>query len=448
MSPDRTTPTTPDHAAVEKEVDALARELVALRHDLHAHPELSWAEHRTTHVLIDRLAEEGIAAEPATGDTGVVVDVGTDGPLVAVRGDLDALRMPDAKAVPYRSTVAGVCHACGHDVHTAVALGAALVLHRLFASGAAEGRARLIMQPAEEALPSGARALVDAGAMDGVEAIFATHCDPSLEVGSVGLREGPITSASDMIDIRLKGPGGHTGRPHRTADLVHIAARVATDLPAGLNRLSDPRDGMNLTFGSIQSGHAANVIPTEARLLGSLRATGRRSWEAAPPLIETLVRSIVEPMGATYELHHLIGAPPIENDPWAVGCMARAAGAVFGADRVGSTEQSGGGEDFSLYLDHAPGCYVRIGVRPPGHPPYDIHTGAFDVDEAVIPLGTRLLAGAALEALAALDERRSGVDPSASGAAPGSRPDGVGPDGAGSDGAAPVRGTARAPGAA
>jgi amidohydrolase len=202
----------------------------------------------------------------------------------------------------------------------------------------------------------------------------------------------------------LKGPGGHTGRPHLTADLVHIAARVAVDLPMGLNRLSDPRDGVNLTFGSIQSGDAGNVIPTEARLLGSLRAAGRRSWEAAPPIIESLVRAIVEPLGATYELDHQVGGPPVVNDRWATGLMFRAVTAVVGAGGLGTTEQSGGGEDFSLYLDHAPGCYLRLGVRPVGHPPYDIHTGAFDVDESAIALGARILAGVALEALADLSD--------------------------------------------
>jgi amidohydrolase len=390
------------HEAIAAEMAWLGAELVELRRDLHAHPEPSWEEHRTTAVLLDRLAAAGLPAQASSVGTGVVLDIGAGGPLVAIRGDIDALRMPDVKAVPYRSTVAGVCHACGHDLHTAAAFGAGVALHRVLAAGGVPGRVRLILQPAEESLPSGARAMVEAGVMDGVQVIFALHCDPGREVGTVGLSEGPITSASDLVEIRLKGPGGHTGRPHMTADLVHIAARVAVDLPMGLNRLSDPRDGINLTFGSIHAGEAGNVIPTEARLLGSLRAIGRRSWEAAPPIIESLVRAIVEPLGASFELHHQVGGPPIVNDRWATRLAARAAEAVVGAAAVSETEQSGGGEDFSLFLDHAPGCYLRLGVRTAGQAPYDIHTGAFDVDEAAIPIAARLLAGAAVEALADL----------------------------------------------
>lgn len=388
-----------DHEAVATCVGGLADELVLLRQGLHRHPEPSWEEHQTTAALMAVLRRAGLDPQVADPGTGVMCDIGTDGPLVAIRGDIDALYVPDTKSVSYRSQVPGVCHACGHDVHAAAVVGAGFAFAEHFRTTGRPGRVRLILQPAEEAVPGGAIALVDAGVMADVAAIFALHCDPSLDVGRIGLSEGPISSAADQLEIRLKGSGGHTGRPHRTADLVHIAGRVVVDLPMSLGRLSDPRDGVNLTFGSIHAGDAANVIPTEARILGSLRASGRSSWEAAPALLPNLLAAIVEPLGATWELDHRSGAPPIENDPWAVRMVERAARAALERGAVAPTQQSGGGEDFSWYLDHAPGAYLRLGVRAPGAAVVDIHSGGFDVDERCIALGARLLAGAALEAL-------------------------------------------------
>ncbi|MFN8018563.1 MAG: amidohydrolase [Acidimicrobiales bacterium] len=389
-------------ARIAAVVADLEDELVALRRDLHAHPEPSWEEHRTTQVLLDRLHAAHLPAEVAPTGTGVICDIGADGPLVAIRGDIDALRLTDAKEVPYRSQVDGVCHACGHDLHAVATLGAALALADAADHGLLPGRVRIILQPAEEAVPGGARSLVRAGVVDGVEAVFALHADPSRPVGTVAVSAGPITSAADQLEIRLHGPGGHTGRPHETADLAHIAARVVLDLPAGLGRLSDPRDGLNLTFGSVQVGDAPNVIATEARLLGSLRASGRGAWEAAPPLIDRLLAGIVEPLGATWELEHHIGAPPIVNDAWAVHQVEAAAAAVVGAEHVVAAAQSAGGEDFSWYGDHARLGYLRLGVWDPTRLKVDLHAGGFDLHEGAIALGARILAGTAVEALADL----------------------------------------------
>jgi amidohydrolase len=384
-------------------VEDLSAELVAFRRRLHRHPEPSWEEHETTAALVERLRAAGLSPEPTRIGTGLVCDIGEGGgPLVALRADIDALRMVDTKSVPYRSEVPGVCHACGHDVHTTAVLGAGLALDRQLQATGIAGRVRLIFQPAEEVIPSGAVVMVDEGAMEGVAAIFALHCDPSVDVGAVGLSAGSITSASDMIEVRLKGPGGHTARPHRTADLVHVAARVVVDLPAALARLTDSRDGVNLTFGAIEAGDAANVIPTQAVVRGSFRAMGRGSWEAAPELFARLLPAIVEPLGATWELDHRVGVPPVENDPWAVGVVRRAIEPAIGAAAVRPTRQSAGGDDFSWFLDHAPGCYLRLGVHTPGTPLVDIHAGAFDVDERAIGLGAELLARTAVEALAEL----------------------------------------------
>ncbi len=394
----------PDHAAVAAAVAAIEAELIALRRDLHAHPEPSWEKHRTTEVLAAALTAAGLVPTPAATPTGLLCDLGDAAaagtPLVVVRADIDALRMADVKDVPYRSQTPGLCHACGHDVHAAAAVGATLALHRLLPPGA--GRVRVVFQPAEEAIPSGAKALAEAGTVDGAAAVFALHCDPQLSVGQVGLSTGPITSAADMVEIHLAGPGGHTARPHRTADLVQVAAQLAVDLPAALDRLTDPRDGVNLTFGMIRAGDAPNVIPTKAVLQGSLRATGRHGWEQAARLLPGLVASVADVRGATWTLDHRVGAPPVDNDPWATEIMGRAAASVLGATRVRPTRQSTGGEDFSWFCEDAPGAFIRLGVTAPGAEPVDIHTPGFDVDEAAIGIGARLLAGAALEALAAV----------------------------------------------
>ncbi len=386
-------------AAAVAEVDG---ELVALRRDLHAHPEPSWEEHRTSAVLLERLRAAGLAAEIAPVGTGVICDVGApagSGPLVAIRGDIDALRLADEKDVPYRSTIDGVCHGCGHDVHAASTLGAALALSAAMSQSGTPGTVRVIFQPAEESVPGGASALVEAGVLDGVQAMFGLHVDPSNHVGTVAVSPGLVTSAADQITVRMYGPGGHTGRPHETIDLVHLAARVVVDLPMGLGRMTDPRDGLNLTFGSIQVGDAPNVVPTEATVLGSLRASGRGAWAAAEKLLPRLLAGLIEPFGASFDLEHRRGAPPIENDPWAVSRVRLAAEAVVGAGSVVPSGQSAGGEDFSWYGEVAPLGYLRLGVRPVGGPRVDLHAGTFDVDEAAIGIGARVLAGTALEAL-------------------------------------------------
>lgn len=386
--------------AIAGAVARLEPDLIALRRDLHANPEPSWAEVRTTEVLRGRLLAAGIPAEVAPTGTGVVADVGTGPPVVAIRGDIDALRLDDVKDVPYRSTVPGVCHACGHDVHATAAVGAGLALAEVLAGSGIVGSVRLLLQPAEEIVPGGAVRLVEAGVVDSIDVVLGLHCDPSLPVGRVGISPGAITSAADLIEIRLHGPGGHTARPHQSVDLVHAAARVAVDLPTSMARLVDPRDGLNITFGMVGAGHAPNVIPTDAVLRGSLRSAGRGAWDAAPELLPRLIASIVEPLGATWELDHQRGAPPIINDEHAVALLAAAAAEVVGPDGVGPTAQSAGGEDFSWYGEVAALGFLRLGVRPAGVDPYDLHSAGFDVDEAAIGHGARILAGAALAALA------------------------------------------------
>ena len=372
-------------------------DLIVLRRDLHAHPELSRQEHRTTALLVERLRDAGLSPQVLAAGTGLVCDIGAgDGPLVVLRADIDALPLQDSKDVPYRSTVEGVCHACGHDVHTAALLGAGLRL----AADPPRGTVRLLFQPAEEVMPGGALDVLAEGWLDGADAIFALHCDPTLEVGRVGLRAGPITAAADLVTVRLAGPGGHTSRPHNTVDLVHVLSTVATGLPDALSRLVDPRAGLCLVWGYISSGLAANAIPREGLLRGTLRVMDKGVWERTPDLVRRLVDGLVAPYGALATVTYERGVPPVVNDVGANALLTAAVTRALGAGGAVPTQQSLGGEDFSWYLDRVAGAMARLGTRPSGaERSLDLHQGAFDVDEGAIEVGVAVLETVARAAL-------------------------------------------------
>ncbi|WP_067968673.1 M20 family metallopeptidase [Nocardiopsis trehalosi] len=377
------------------------REFVEFRRDLHMHPELAFAEHRTTQRLADRLRAAGLAPRALPQGTGLVCDVGSgDGPMVALRGDIDALPLTDEKDVPYRSTVPGAAHACGHDVHTTVLLGTGLFLAQQARAGALPGRVRLIFQPAEE-LPGGAREVIDAGGLDGVDRIFALHCDPRLLAGQVGLRVGPITAACDQLVVRLSGPGGHTARPHLTADLVYALGKVVTELPAALSRRVDPRAGFSLVWGRVSAGSAPNAIPDDGVAEGTIRCLNDDAWHAAPDIIGELVTSTVAAYGATAEIDYRRGVPPTVNEATSVQMLRDACAQTLGPESVASTPQSLGGEDFAWYLEHVPGALARLGTHSPtsGAPMLDLHRGTFDVDERAIGHGIQVMAATALTAL-------------------------------------------------
>ncbi|MGZ4590307.1 MAG: amidohydrolase [Actinomycetes bacterium] len=381
-------------------VKTYADELVALRRDIHAHPELSWQETRTTALVAARLTAAGLAPRVLPGGTGVLCDVGEADGVVALRADIDALPLLDRKDVPYASTVEGVCHACGHDVHTAAVLGAGLVLADLAREGRLPGRVRLIFQPAEESPRSGARAVIEAGGLAGVRRVFALHCDPRTSVGQLGLRKGAITASADQIRVRLSGRGGHTARPHLTGDLVFALAKVATELPAALSRRVDPRASLSVVWGRIEAGRVANAIPQEGELEGTLRCLDRDAWESAAELVEDLVRAIVAPYEVRAEVTYARNVPPVENEAVSVDLLQAAVTATEGSEAVTTTERSLGGEDFSWYLDHVPGALARLGVRPPQAAiDLDLHQGLFDVDERAISVGARVLVATALLSL-------------------------------------------------
>jgi amidohydrolase len=375
-----------------------AVDVVALRRELHAHPELAFAETRTTRLITSTLESFGLEPRVLPDGTGAICDLGSDGPLIALRADIDALPLPDEKIVPYRSTVDGVCHGCGHDAHTAILLGAAASL----ASRSLPGRVRLIFQPAEETVPGGALSAVRAGALDGVSKIFALHCDPRLHTGCVGVRAGPITAACDQLEVRLFGEGGHTARPHLTQDVVYALGRVITELPGLLSRRVDPRAALSLVWGAVDAGRASNAIPMSGRLRGTLRVFDRDAWDAAGDLVVALVNEIVAPSEARAETTYVRGVPPVVNDDSAAEVQRSAVLTALGPSALTDTEQSMGGEDFAWYLESVPGALARLGVRTPGARHFDLHQGTFDIDEDALDIGVRFTVALALEALGSL----------------------------------------------
>ena len=390
---------------------AREEELIAFRRDLHAHPELGYHEHRTTSRVALRLAAAGLRPVTLPKGTGLIVDIGETmgGPLVALRADMDALPITDEKNVPYRSTAGGICHACGHDVHTTVLLGTGLFLAGQAAAGTLPGRVRLIFQPAEE-VPGGALDVMAAGGIASVDRIFALHCDPRLDVGKVGTRSGPITAACDKIRVRVTGPGGHTARPHLTADLVYALGKIVTELPAALSRRVDPRSSLSLVWGRVSAGTAANAIPDDGIVEGTVRCLDDEAWHEAPDLLKALIESVASAYGVIAELQYERNVPPTVNEPISTAILEAAATRVLGQDCVTPAPQSLGGEDFAWLLESIPGSLARLGTRTPGSAhDFDIHQATFDVDERAIAVGVRLMAATALTALSANGTEISGL---------------------------------------
>lgn len=395
-----------DPYALDEWLDEHGPGLIALRRNLHAHPELSGQEQATTDLVQERLELAGLKPRRLAVGVGLVCDIDPDpssphperagGGRLALRADLDALAMADEKDVAYRSQVPGVSHACGHDVHTTVVLGTALYFarHRELLPGPV----RFIFQPAEERVPGGALDVIADNGLGGVDAIVGLHCEPKLDVGTIGLKHGPISSAADMAVITLSGPGGHTARPEMTVDLISLAAVIVNQLPsrvaARVTHLDDDDEALvKLVFGSIHAGDAANVIPTQCVVKASIRTPSLRVWDELPLMVEQELQALVDATGATLHLDYTHGVPPVVNDVLVTDIVGAAAGTVVGDHSVAPVHQSWGGDDFAWFTREVPGTYVRLGVRDPGGPTLDLHAGHFDVDERAIAIGVRLLAG-------------------------------------------------------
>jgi amidohydrolase len=375
--------------------------LVEVRRHIHAHPELSGQEFETAAYVARQLVRAGLTPRFLPKGNGVMCDIGEGDRVVALRADLDALPLPDTKDVPYRSVVDGACHACGHDVHTTILLGTGLALAQLAEQGELPGRVRLLFQPSEEHFPSGAPEVIAAGGLKDVTSVFGLHCAPQLATGKLGVRSGPLTAAADVVEIRVSGPGGHTARPHMTADLVYALSRAVVEVPALLARRVDPRAAVSLMFGALNAGTAANAIPIEGSAKGTVRVLSKDAWADLPDLVPSLIRDVISGTGAEVDITYTRGVPPVINDRMATAIVAGAAAAALGTDRVVEADVSMGGEDFAFYLEQVPGAMVRLGTGIEGAvDSFDIHQSRFDVDERAIGYGIRVMVHTALAALA------------------------------------------------
>ncbi|SDU80693.1 amidohydrolase [Microlunatus sagamiharensis] len=393
-------------ARIVAEVDDLHERLIAFRRDVHAHPEVGNAEHRTTAKVVEALESCGLVAKVLPIGTGAWCDVlpygdaGDDGDsgagLVGLRADLDALPIPDGSAVDFASKVPGVAHACGHDVHTTIVLGVGMVLARLREDGLLRRGVRLIFQPAEETSPGGAVDAIDGGVLTDVSEVYALHCDPRTDAGQIALKTGPVTSAVSQVSVILTGGGGHTSRPHLTQDVVAALGTLVTQTQLVFSRRVDPRSGVSMMWGRITAGSAPNAIPSSGQVLGTLRALTTDGWEQAMALLPEVITQIVAPFGVEARVTINEGTPPAVNTQSGVDRLTAAGEAMLGPVGVTATEQSLGGEDFSWMLQQVPGAMARLGVRTPGSASWpDIHHPSFRVDESCIDVGLKVLADVA-----------------------------------------------------
>ena len=363
-------------------------DLVGWRRHIHRHPELGRQEFETTQFVAERLVEAGLNPKALPGGTGLICDFGPEhAPRIALRADMDALPMAERTGAVYTSTVPGVTHACGHDAHTAMLLGAATALA---SAPQLPMGVRLIFQPAEELMPGGALDAIAAGALAGVSRIFALHCDPRLAVGRVAITAGPITSAADSVEITLHSPGGHTSRPHLTSDLVYGMGTVITGLPGVLSRRIDPRHSTVMVWGAVNAGVAANAIPQIGTLAGTVRTASRDAWVEMEDLVRETVSGLLAPLGIDHSLQYRRGVPPVVNEERSTQIMTHAIEAV-GPEVLADTHQSGGGEDFSWYLEDVPGAMARLGVWSGEGSELDLHQPNFDLDERALAVGVRVL---------------------------------------------------------
>ncbi|MEU5842884.1 M20 family metallopeptidase [Rhodococcus sp. NPDC047139] len=373
---------------VEKWLDRHVEDLSLWRRHIHANPELARQEYATTEFVAKHLRAAGLEPKVLPRGTGLICDLGpSGGPRIALRADMDALPMQETTGLPFESTVPGVSHACGHDAHTTVVLGAGLALASMPELPVG---VRLVFQPAEEVMPGGALDVVAAGGLDGVSRIFALHCDPRLEAGKVGMRVGAITSAADTVELVLDSPGGHTSRPHLTGDLVYGLGAVITGLPGMLSRRIDPRTGTVMVWGAVSAGKAPNAIPRTGMLAGTVRTGDHETWHLLEPMVREIVHGLLAPTGVSYELNYRRGVPPVVNDEVSAR-MFEDAIRTLGPDALADTPQSGGGEDFSWYLEHIPGAMGRLGVWSGVGPELDIHQPTFDLDERALAVGVRVM---------------------------------------------------------
>ncbi len=365
--------------------------LVTLRRELHRHPELSFAERDTTARLVDALAAVGVSDVRRIGETGAVARVPgrtRSAPVVALRGDIDALPIQEATGLPFASTVPGVMHACGHDIHASWAVGAAALL----AADPANGDVLVVLQPAEE-VGQGALAVLESGAIDDARAIFGGHVDRRFTVGQVVADDGPLAASADTFTIEIIGAGAHAARPHEARDPIVALAAVVSALQSIVSRRLNPATPGVITVGTINAGTASNIIPDRARATGTIRAVDSESRALMHEELRRVTESIASGFSTEARVTIDRGPPPVVNPPEQAGWAREAASAVVGTNNVvplGFLNLAA--EDFSNYLERIPGCFLRIGARESGGPVIPAHSPTFAPAEDCLFVGAAVLA--------------------------------------------------------
>ena len=372
-----------------------APDFIEIRHHLHAHPELSYQEFQTSKYVQEQLTRIGIPHQVMadTGVVGLLKGKNADSRVIALRADMDALPIQEENEVSYKSRNAGVMHACGHDVHTTVLLGAARVLHEL--KDEWEGTVKLIFQPGEEKNPGGASLMIKEGVLQSPapQAIFGLHVHPGLETGKLSFRGGMVMASADELYITIRGKGGHAAAPHLTVDTILVASHLVVALQQIISRNRNPLSPSVLSITSVQGGHTTNVIPSEVRLMGTFRAMDEEWRFRAHELIRKQATELVHSMGAEIDLHIDVGYPMVYNNE-ALDRVARGEAREFmGTDRVLETEVRMGAEDFGYYTQLIPGCFYRLGVMNVEKGiTAGVHTPRFNIDESAIETGVGMMA--------------------------------------------------------
>ena len=374
------------------------KQIIDLRRDLHGIPEIAYEEKKTSVYVADYLKQLGLVVETGIATFGVVglLETGRPGPTVMVRADMDALPLQEETGLAFASRHDGVMHACGHDAHMAMAMGAATILSKL--KDQIAGTIKFVFQPAEEG-PGGAKPMIEAGVMENPEVNFAIGCHlwPEVEEGKIGVRTGCFMAAMNRFDIEIIGKGGHGAMPHVCVDALEVGTQVVNALQRIVSRQMDPLEPSVITVGTFHSGTAFNIIPVTAKLSGTARTFNVEIWRTWHERLDRIIGGVCNSMGATYNLETEEGYPPTINDDHVSEMVRRCAAEVVGPKNIVEPEQTLGGEDMSFFLQGAKGCFYALGVGIEGGP--GLHRQNFDFNERVLALGVETHCRAVLELL-------------------------------------------------
>lgn len=387
-------------ARIRSLADKYYDEVVRLRREIHSHPELAFEEIKTSSLVAETLKKAGIEAQTGVAKTGVLgfIRSGKPGKTIALRADMDALPIKEATGLPFASQNDGKMHACGHDAHTSIALGAAMILNEIRSE--LNGEVRFLFQPSEERNPGGAPFMIEAGALDGVDEIYGLHVYAQSDAGTVGFRAGEMMASADELYITIKGKSGHGARPHHAVDPIVTSAQVIMALQTLVSRNLDPFAHGVITIGSIHGGFAPNIIPNEVKLIGTLRSMSKEWREFAHHRIREIVEGITRSAGCEYDLHIDLGYPVLRNWEEQTVFAENCAKEFFGDAHVFQAERLMGAEDFAYYLEKVPGTFYRLGIRNEAQGiTADIHNDKFTIDEEALRTGIAMQAYLAVKAL-------------------------------------------------